>query len=661
MVNKPRSNHRISRFSVSWIQGFETCYSKELNQELSNECISRLLIASDPVPLLQAVSSGNFENNSKKLRLYLHLCTTIVDDVCNARSQFLLAGGVPLVTRYMVVNIDNRQVQLASCRMMAAITELGDDAQTRIAECEVVEAVVDALVSYSSDSDIQKVCIVALHNFALHPANRTAMHVTNTLLAIVGAFRVVLHLPTFVALAAATLATSVFQDDRSRHIVGENGAVHVLTEALKIHRRKADVQSSCNLALQNIMFGCLPNISRFRELEGMDALFFGMLAHITNPAVVKSAICALYNVLVCDPTAGLNVITDQRWIILTCNVSKHVGYDPEIADQIIRLWVSLCEYDTSVEKHGMRRLAESIKSTGASQIILKWMQNSILTCNQRLFGGICTLCDVMSVSLGKRDIEPMTVINIERAIELCILAFDAFEKERRAILDALSAMSIFISGRDDRKIKFNNAHGVEAVVKVMEKHVNDERINIECCKILDIAAEGQLISPRRLKGKETLRRVVLETVRRFSDSALILENALSVLVKISASSEVDAADLVRADACSTVREALAKHAENPAVESLASQLIAILDGSMEGLEDKAKEEEDCFVAAQERSRSRTIQNSEEVRARALKSRSPIALHKNVRLTSDFAPRKKSFRSFDLLTRARMMRFNGGTM
>lgn len=663
MTCRFHSTHRLSRFSVSWVLSFQTCYNPGSVAELTDDGVRELLSSADPVVLLQAVTANGFENDSRKSRLYHRLCLIVVDDVSNARTKFVAAGGIPLVTRYMVVNVDEQHVQLSSCRMLAAVSELGDEAQVKIAECEAVEAVVDALTSYAADVNVQRVCIVALHNFSLHPANRSVMHVSSTLLAVVRAFRVVLYHPTYVALAATTIATAVFQDDRSRLIVGENGAIHVLTEALRIHRFKADVQHACNLALQNILFGCPHNISRFKELDGMDALFYGILAHLANPLVVRNALCALNNVLAFDPTVGHSMFSEHRWLILTCSVSKNLSEDMEVAEQVIRIWISFCQYDTSVEKQGVRRLTECVKNSGTSFAILKWMRKSILTQNQRLFGAICRLYDVMSLYSGKRRIEPsVTLIKTEKAIELCILAFEAFEKERRPTLDALSTLSILISGRDDLKIKFNDTDGVEAVVKVMKTNADDENLNVECCRILDIAADGQLLSAKALKAKETLCSAVMNCMMNFEDSAAVQENAISVLLKVAASKRNDAIKLVEADVYAVLEAALIKHKENPGVESLASQLLNVLEaaGESQGSSGTYVSVRDCL--AQTRSRSRTIQDSEAVRARALKSRSPILLNKNGRVVSgDTALQKRAFKSLDILKKMKVRHINGETI
>lgn len=662
MIHKAASTRRLSRFAVSWILSFPTCYSPESTAGLTDDQVNILKTSADPVALLKAITTNGFENDCRKSLLYDHLCSVIVDDIDSSRSKFVAAGGIPLTTHYMVINIEDKQIQLSSCRMLAAVAELGDEAQNSIAECEVVEAVVDASSSHATDIDIQRVCIVALHNFSLHPANRSVMHVTSTLVAVLKAFRVVLYLPTYVVLAATTLATAVFRDDRSRLIVGENGAVDVITEALRAHRSKADVQQACNLALQNVMFGCPHNLSRFKELDGMDALFYGILAHLANPFVVKSALYALYNFVVFDPAAAHTMIAEQRWLILTCSVSKNMGKDLEIADQIIRLWISICLYDASVEKQGILYLSECIKSTGTSSTILKWMRNSIWTHNQRLFGAICRLYDVMSLSLGKRRVEPsLTLINTEKAIGLCILAFGAFENERRAILDALSALSILISGCDEFKNRFNEMDGVEAVIKVMRMNMVDEDINIEGCRILDIAAEGQLLSPKELKGKEALCCAVLNCMMNFVDSAAIQENAISVLVKVSACSGVDVVHLVQADVYAMLKMALMKHKENPGVESLAGQLMTILEAANES-ESSEKYVSVQDWAAEKRSRSRTIQNSEAVRARAFKSRSPVVLNKDGRIVSSGSGiRNRVYKSFDVLKKTRLIHSSAETI
>lgn len=663
MTGRSHSTHRLSRFSVSWVLKFPTCYTPKPSADLTDSQVEDLKTKVDPVVLLQAITTNGFGNDFRKSVLYHHLCSVIVDDVDTSRSKFIAAGGIPLITRYMVVNIDDRDIQLSSCRMLAVMAELSDEAQNNIAECEVVEAVVDAATSYGTDIDIQRVCIVALHNFSLHQANRSAMHVSNTLLAVLKAFCVVLSLPTYVVLAATTLATAVFQDDRSRLIVGENGAIDALIEALRTHRLKADVQRACNLALQNIMFSCPHNISRFKELNGMNVIFYGILAHLTNPLVVKSAFCALYNFIGFDSSAGHTMIAEQRWLILTCSVAKNMGQDLEIADQVIRIWISICQYDTSVEKEGIRHLTECMKNTGTGSIILKWMRKSILTQNQRLFGAVCRLYEVMSLSLGKRRVEPsLTLINTGKAIGLCILAFEAFERERYAILDALSTLGLLISGRDDFKNRFNEMDGVEAVVRVMRSNLMDETINIESCRILDIAAEGQLLSARKLRGKEALCRAVLNCMTNFEDSAAIQENAISVLVKVSACCKVDAMELMIADVCAVLEMALMKHKENPGVESLASQLMTVLEAVNEGQvsNEKYVSVRDCL--AQKRSRSRIIQNSEAVRARALKSRSPIVLNKNGRLASgDLEMRKRALKSFNVLKQSKLTRSNGETI
>lgn len=219
-------------------------------------------------------------------------------------------------------------------------------------------------------------------------------------------------------------------------------------------------------------------------------------------------------------------------------------------------------------------------------------------------------------------------MNTVKGIELCLGAFDMIVTERRTTLDALGALGTFLSRRDDCKVKFNNMDGVGEVVKVMTRNPDDEEINIECCKILDFAAEGQLTSANMLKEKGGLRTAILSVMSIFSHSASIQENACSVLIKLAAISEKDTEELVNAGAREIVQMVQVNHKGNPAVESLSNQLLAVFVDALECVNGKVTMEYRIH------SRSRIIENSETVRARALKSRSPILLHNTTRLSAE---------------------------
>lgn len=624
-MTSPESRH--SRFSSDWIAQFDTCLETGTSS-LTSDQDSHLSTSDDVPALLRALAPDSFQANATKLELLARLCNILLDSP-DSRQEFLTSGGLPIIVRYMVVNSEDVRSQTVAYRVIAVVSGHNPAPVEAFVQYEVVDAIVDSINKFHANEAFLRAAILTFKNLTSHEVLRKYMQTRTVILSLLEVLKLVLSEeccllsePMYVAALTSMISSLVFQSQLCRSIIGENQVVSTFLKAMADHGSIEEVQYCCVLAIQNAVYQCSINAACFLESEGLDKIFSSMVTHPASKLVLKHCFGTILNVITIDNAAKRSIITRKEFLSQICQAD--CGDDLEIIKPKVSIWLQLCEYDASSDRHGISNVANSFVETGSLPVLSKYLRTACEIGNADMFLELCQLQGLLSLAGSFRQPKDKADIAIfVEEIDIIKDALERFESVEKLTVPMLELLGNLLSGHDDCKIKFNEASGVTSIVSVMRQNRRDVHVNLTCCKVLDIAAEGQLAMSVLLNGKEAIRGAIMTCMADFIDNANLTDSACSLLIKMAINSKKDAAELVQAGARNMVQMAQVKHKGNPSVESLTNQLLVLLEDP--GADGRPGQPGGPRGTAGQRmrSRSRTIEDPGSVRARANKSKSPV--------------------------------------
>lgn len=622
------SDNRGNRFLPNWMEKFETCLNRKTNALTPDQ--GDLLPTSDDVPaLLCALATSEFKANVSKLELLNRLCNILLDSP-DSREEFLFSGGLPIIVRYMIVNSEDVESQTVAYRIMAVIAGHNPTPVDAFVQCEVIDVMVDSAKKFHRNEKFLRAAILLFRSLSSDENLRKYLQKPDVILSLLEVLKSILSEEfclssesLYVAALTSTLSSLVFQSQLCRSIIGENRVVKTLLKAMVDHAGIEEVQYSCLLAIQNALYQCPINVACFLDSQGLDMTFSSMATHPSSMQVLKHGLGAILNAVVINDDAKRNIIERKEFLAQICKLECGDD-DLEIIKPQISIWFQLCEFDTHSERTGVSSVAQSFDETDSIGIISKYLRIAHEKNNVEMFLELCQLQGLLFLATCFRHPKDKNAVEIlKEEIEIIVEALESFREVEKLTIPMLELLGGLLSGQDNCKIKFNELSGVINVVSVMKQNRRDVNVNLACCKVLDIAAEGQLAMSVMLHGKEAVRGAILTCMADFIDNANLTDRVCSLLIKMAVNSMKDASELVQAGARNMVQMAQVKHKGNPAVESLANQLLVLLEDP--GADGRPGQPSGPRGTAGQRmrSRSRTVEDPGSVRARANKSKSPV--------------------------------------
>lgn len=532
------------------------------------------------------------------------------------RQLFIHLGGPQILVYHMARRIDHRDVQVASCRLISSIPDFDEDTLASIGQTQGVFAVFDTLVRYAKDLEPCLAAMVAMRLLSFSPSNRVLLQdesFLRMLVLLMIEFRADQSLSECVA---STIAMVTFGNDWCREKCGELGVIAALSDIMKAHPTCAPVQGQCGLALRNLSWGSKSNCRRASESDCIKLLFDAMVIHSGLQKVVNESLGSLGNMVSTLPKLAELIVQNRPYIDQIFTELLYFANDSCLSDKACTLLLLLCEHDMIAERVGIRVVSQScIKMNGPSSIAAA-LQNACAEKNKEVvarFGKlirVLSLCDCFRESVGKSRTLPVLL--------------DALSKEavnEKVVLPILEGLEGMLSGNDGSKRMFTELDGAGKIIEVMQANVTHEKVIMQCCKVLDNASDGQETTAEELmKSKEKAIKAVMEAMANFAQSAQVQEFACSMLIKVASISTADASKMVQIGVRNSVEAARSFHGGNPAVESLANQLLSLLQDPKSTRASRGSAR--GTASARLRSRSRTVGQMDRARSRAEKSRSP---------------------------------------
>lgn len=622
------SENRENRYLPNWIEKFETC----LNRKTSSLTPDRkdLLPTSDDVPaLLCALATYDFKANTGKLEILSRLCNILLDSP-DSREEFLASGGLPIIVQYVTVNSEDVESQIVAYRIMAVIAGHNPTPVDAFVQCEVLDVMVDSAKKFHQNEKFLRAAILLFKSLSSDDNLRKYLQTPNVILSLLEILKSILSEefrllsdPLYVAALTSILSSLVFQSQLCRSIIAENHVVKTLLKAMADHASVEEVQYSCLLAIQNALYQSPISVACFLNSQGLEMTFSSMATHPGSMRVLKHGLGAILNAVMINNDAKRNVIEKKDFLGQICKLECGDN-DLEVIKPQISIWFQLCEYDAHSERTGVSNVAQSFDETESIAIISKYLRVAHEKNNVEMFMELCHLQGLLFLATCFRHPKDKNAVEIlKEEIEVIVEALESFREVEKLTIPMLELLGSLLSGQDDCKIKFNELSGVINIVSVMKQNRRDVNVNLACCKVLDIAAEGQLAMSVMLHGKEAVRGAILTCMADFIDNANLTDCVCSLLIKMAVNSKKDASELAQAGARNMVQMAQVKHKGNPAVESLANQLLVLLEDP--GADGRPGQPSGPRGTAGQRmrSRSRTVEDPGSVRARANKSKSPV--------------------------------------
>lgn len=640
---------RRNRLSSDWIEKFDTCLT---GKEKSPACDqgARLSTSDDVPALLCAVAAHDFKANINKLGFLNQLCNVLLDSP-DSREEFILSGGLPIIVRYMVVNTEDVKSQTVAYRIIAVLAGHNPTPVDAFVQCEVIEAIADSVKKFHKNEKFLRAAILTFKNLSSNEFLRKHMQTRDVIISLLEVFNTVLSAkycllsePLYVAALTSIISSLVFQSQLCRSIIGENQVVATILQAMMDHSSAEEVQHCCTLAIQNAVYQYPVNAECFLKSYGFDTIFSSMATHSSCKLVLKHGLSAILNVIKLDNDAKRSVINRKEFLDQLCK-STFEDEDLEIMKPKISIWLQLCEFDACSDRTGVSNVANSFVETNSISILPKYLRSAKETNNADMFLELCQLQSLLFLAKNFRQPQDKATVDIfVEEIEIVMEALESFEEVETLTIPMLEFLEGLLSGQDDCKIKFNDMSGVIRIVSVMKQNRRDVNVNLTCCKLLDIAAEGQLATPVIIQGKEAVQNAMMTCMADFIDNANMADRVCSLLIKMAVKSKKDAADLVQAGARNMVQMAQVKHKGNPAVESLTNQLLVLLEEP--GADGRPGQPSGPRGTAGQRmrSRSRTVEDPSSVRARANKSKSPVRAGQGRGARASREPRNQSVRT-----------------
>lgn len=624
---------RRSRYSPSWIQDHKTCLQATGVDPLQNVTIDNLKASINATDLLRALAANEFANAVGNTTANTRLSDLVTNDE-TIRTQFVNAGGIPLLTRFMAINIDSAEIQHAACNTLCAIAMHSNNGiQVSLSEAEAIEAIADALKTHTTEKELQAIGIKTLHAHSRYAALCVHIAEEEVLQTLVAAFHAAVAQPNLVTCLADTFTAVASREKDVRMTIGGTGVIQGMLSTLGENSKDKEVARAVTGALACMLEDISENRDCFKTVGGIESLLSVLKVHGKEEKVLYNELIALKVMLSHSKEVRQNIIEGVEWLdhLIPCIAFPD---DVGVFQLGVEILIMLCQHDMDQGRLGAINIGNALVKNDATLMCQKGLVRAIAENRGNLLKIVCQLRRLLVLSDEIRS-NPKIIDCMLQIIKITTTALDKFKDDIDILLEMIELQSAIISGHDNCKAEFINDGGIQSIVNLMKRHRKDEKLNTICCKVLDFSAEGQLATaPTLLKGKEIAVQAILTSVADFAECSALAESALSLLIKVAAISAEDTEKLVACGARTMVQMAQSKHVGNPAIESLANQLLILLVDNSLTTNNGGNGPRGAKGGMRARSRSRVIENSESVRARAQKSRSPVRVHRSRRASRE---------------------------
>lgn len=534
------------------------------------------------------------------------------------KSIFHRYGGVQLTIHTMAISMPYADLQSTGCRILADVAEHDAIIQEDIGKFEGVNAILDTIRFHLSNVQAQTHGMRAFRNLTWSSMNRARFRALGALGCLVQSMLVHPSDAKLQEYAASTIAHVVEDCCKSRKVIGSAGGIGAITNAMRAFGSNAALQTECSLSVRNLSLNCFPNAVAFRESDTIDLIFSAMRSHPRLPVLLNQALGAVGNIFALDEAARNAFLGNEKFearLLLIVGALDSYPADAEIAQNGCAILLQLCVFESTADITNVRRFIGIANSAQALVTVLKC---AIELRNHQTLQQVCLLIQFLCAAeesrgeLGRAD-----------CVHVLLAAIEAnATSEEHVCVFLLVTLSAALSGDDTNKVIFSNANGAVHIHNMMSANSNTQRIQEEACTLLDNAADGQQETTANLmSNKQESIAAIARAMADFPMSASLQESGCSVLVKIAGVSAEDSSEIVTLGARAAVEKARSNHAGNPAVESLANQLMSLLTADSfrrggRGVTPKGS------ASSRLRSRSRTVGQLGRSRSKVDRSKSP---------------------------------------
>lgn len=594
-------------------QAWASKYTAEVEEYIGNVAEDQISIVEATRDFLSIIHEQKPEEQAERM----NQISQVVENNEEAKPVIRDSGCVALIAHVMAVHRSSAAVQIAGCQLLELASEDSDSIQDKIGGWEGIDAVLDAMTTHRDDVEVQTASSAALRALTWAERNREAMLRHGAMQDLVRSMTIHLSNAKLQEHVSGTIAHVVFGNHDSKKMCGSVGGVKAISDAMRAHPDIVSLQAQCCFALRNLSWDCKENHALMHEDKTSDLIVHAMTRHPRIPGLQDQGLAALSNLMFRDMTTFEETIGDGEGKKALHGLAfgalqsfpKHVS----IIRHAQSLLINLCDALRSQHSHIIARVA---RYPNAAKIICKTalVEGSVVEVPKNAARLMKVLCP--------RD-DFLTEVRKNGGLEVLLSALQQFSEshptDAAVIVEGLNAAC---SGSDESKNHFNEVGGVGTISELMHKVPNSEKFQERCCALLDIVSNGQFEATAiSMSNRPEAMRAVLAAMVIYLDSATLQEHGCSVMIKVAASSEADSNDLCSAGAKPVVEKARTKHTGNPAVESLANQLLTLLVPSDDGNRERRGVTPRGNASSRLRSRSRTVQTGQRSRSRMDRSKS----------------------------------------
>jgi hypothetical protein len=544
----------------------------------------------------------------------------VAEDNIEAKAFIISSGTLGLAMHFAAVHILDAGIQIAACKLLTCAAVDDDHVQEEIGSLEGIDAILEAMMGHRETPEVQQAAVHALSALMWGQTNRATMLRHGAMIDIVEAMKANPKNAVLLEAACGVIAQVVYGRPESRRLVGAAGGVEAIIVAMKTYPTKLTLQAHACFALRNLVWKCPQNRAIMLRHDADTLLMATMEAFPKIPGLQDQALVAIESLVEEDIRAlQLMVPTDslrkpiQFLIMSTLRVFTN---NKSIVANALSLLLTVCEV-AKINRMALIKQVAELPSAG--NIICASIRDTAVRSFASVLDVVSLLKLLCVVSSFQRSVAsaggiPLLLDCLEQYIE-------TNAESCGELFDGLNAI---VSGSDENKRSFNSAcNGVSRVSSIMLKHPHIENVQLLGCNLLDNISNGQHeATAENMSNRQDAMKAVIAAMASYPMAAKLQEYGCSVMIKVAASTPEDSNELVHAGANPIVEKARTSHAGNPAVESLANQLLTLLvssDSSREGRGGVARGN----ASVRLRSRSRAVEKGARSRSRMDNSKSPV--------------------------------------
>lgn len=526
-------------------------------------------------------------------------------------------GGLAVAIHRMAVCIEDENVQIAGCHLLEKIAEDDHQVQDLVGSLEGIDVILDAMTRHRNVIPVQDAASFALRSLTWGESNRRTIVRHGAMQDLVEALRVHENSPMLHEHIICTIAHAVFGNEDGRKVCGNVGAVEAIVGTMRNFPTVVSLQAQCCFAFRNLSWKCRENVARMHENDVEDEIVATLSRFSRIPGIQDQGLAALSNIFGIDSEPLRRDVPDCKKDLVTVVFKALKTFSSH--ESITRHAQNLLRTMSEISKaSGNSAVLKNILTyPDAAKIILR-----PITCEKTRTLGSVLIASKILRSIGSLD-GMQAEIRSNGGIGIVLECLEQFAKidvdKAPHILEGLVAIC---SGSDESKKAFNESAGVAKISALMLVYPDQQMLQEMCCMLLDNISNGQFeaTASNMTCRIEAIRSVVAAMIS-YPKSASLQEHACSVMIKVAATSQKDSDDLCSLGARPVVEKARLEHSGNPAVESLANQLLTLLIPSgSDGREGRGQTPQGSS-SSRLRSRSRTVQTGQRSRSRMDRSKS----------------------------------------